>query len=39
MAGNRGNAENTATHTAVDGSVHKSAFPPFDHSTFASQLV
>jgi F-type H+-transporting ATPase subunit b len=37
MAESHGGAENTAGHTEADGSA--GGFPPFDSSTFASQLV
>ena len=38
MAESHGNAKGTTAHTAADGG-HKAPFPPFDKSTFASQLV
>jgi F-type H+-transporting ATPase subunit b len=37
MAESRGGAENAAAHTEADGGA--GGFPPFDSSTFASQLV
>jgi F-type H+-transporting ATPase subunit b len=37
MAESHGGAENTTAHTEADGSA--GGFPPFDSSTFASQLV
>ena len=37
MAESHGGAENTTAHTEADGGG--GAFPPFDSSTFASQLV
>jgi F-type H+-transporting ATPase subunit b len=37
MADSHGGAETTAAHTEADGSA--GGFPPFDSSTFASQLV
>ncbi len=37
MAESHGGAESTAAHTEADGSA--GGFPPFDSSTFASQLV
>ena len=38
MAESHGGAGTTA-HTEADGGEHNGAFPPFDSSTFASQLV
>ena len=37
MAESHGSAENTTAHTEADGG--EGGFPPFDSSTFASQLV
>src|SRR6202166_5471453 len=37
MAESHGGAENAAAHTEADGGT--GGFPPFDSSTFASQLV
>jgi F-type H+-transporting ATPase subunit b len=41
MAESHGEAkgQKTGTHTEANGGQHGSAFPPFDPSTFASQLV
>ena len=41
MAESHGEAkgQKTDTHTEADGSHHGTVFPPFDSSTFASQLV
>ena len=41
MAKGHGDAKSqkTGAHTEADGSGHGGAFPPFDSSTFASQLV
>ena len=39
MAESHGGAENTTTHTEADGGEHNGGFPPFDPSTFPSQLV
>ena len=38
MAESHGNAEGTTAHTEADGG-HGGGFPPFEGSTFASQLV
>ena len=38
MAESHGGA-GTTTHTEADGGEHNGGFPPFDSSTFASQLV
>src|SRR5689334_1958446 len=38
MAESHGEAK-TGTHTEADGGQHGGSFPPFDPSTFASQLV
>jgi F-type H+-transporting ATPase subunit b len=38
MAESHGGSENTSAHTETDGG-HGSGFPPFEPSTFASQLV
>src|SRR5215475_7429034 len=38
MAESHGGTENTSAHTETDGD-HSSGFPPFESSTFASQLV
>jgi len=41
MADSHGEAkgQNTGAHTEADGGHHGAVFPPFDSSTFASQLV
>src|SRR5215831_679542 len=39
MAESHGGAENTTAHTEADGGEHNGGFPPFDPSTFPSQLV
>src|SRR5262244_567975 len=39
MAESHGGAGTTTTHTEADGGEHNGGFPPFDASTFASQLV
>ena len=39
MAESHGGAENTTAHTEADGGEHNGGFPPFDSSTFPSQLV
>src|SRR6516165_5308694 len=39
MAESHGGTENTTTHTEADGGEHNGGFPPFDPSTFPSQLV
>ena len=41
MAESHGEAkgQNTGAHTEADGGHHNGGFPPFDSSTFASQLV
>src|SRR5262244_2636790 len=39
MAESHGGAGTTTTHTEADGGEHNGGFPPFDSSTFASQLV
>src|ERR1700726_3580722 len=38
MAESHGGAKGAAAHTEADGG-HKAPFPPFEKSTFASQLV
>lgn len=39
MAESHGAAAKTGAHTEADGSQHGGTFPPFDASTFPSQLV
>src|SRR6516165_9974274 len=39
MAESHGGTENTTAHTEADGGEHNGGFPPFDPSTFPSQLV
>jgi len=39
MAESHGGAEKTTAHTEADGGEHNGGFPPFDSSTFPSQLV
>ena len=39
MAESHGGAKGTGAHTAADGGHHGGGFPPFDPSTFASQLL
>jgi F-type H+-transporting ATPase subunit b len=39
MAESHGGAGTTTTHTEAEGGEHNGGFPPFDPSTFASQLV
>ncbi|WP_061022737.1 ATP synthase subunit B [Bradyrhizobium sp. CCH5-F6] len=39
MAESHGGAKGTGAHTEADGGHHGGGFPPFDSSTFASQLV
>jgi F-type H+-transporting ATPase subunit b len=39
MAESHGGAETTTAHTEADGGEHNGGFPPFDSSTFPSQLV
>ena len=39
MAESHGGTENTTAHTEADGGEHNGGFPPFDSSTFPSQLV
>src|SRR6516225_297378 len=39
MAESHGGAEKTTAHTEADGGEHNGGFPPFDSTTFPSQLV
>jgi len=39
MAESHGGAKGTGAHTEADGGHHGGGFPPFESSTFASQLV
>jgi F-type H+-transporting ATPase subunit b len=39
MADSHGGAEKTTAHTEADGGEHNGGFPPFDSTTFPSQLV
>ena len=39
MAESHGEAKRTGAHTGAEGGQHSGAFPPFDSSTFPSQLV
>jgi F-type H+-transporting ATPase subunit b len=39
MAASHGEAKSPGAHTEAEGGQHSAAFPPFDSSTFPSQLV